>query len=109
MKTVFLLSFLLVIGACNDATEVADDVARRSAKATVSETLVRYFPAIPSPAVTTATDCVIDNSDLREVRQFAGDAVTGADKDTVALTATVLQRPDTQQCMGKAGLTALTA
>lgn len=109
MMRFLLLSSLLVMSACSDATELTEDVARSRAKAPVSETLAHHFPAIPSPAVPSATECVIDNSDLREVRQFADDAVTGVDKDTVALTAAVLRRPDTQKCMGNAGLTALPA
>ena len=84
MMRFLLLSSLLVMSACSDATELTEDVARSRAKAPVSETLAHHFPAIPSPAVPSATECVIDNSDLREVRQFADDAVTGVDKDTVA-------------------------
>lgn len=109
MIRAFALTALLVLCACEDATNAADDIARRSAKAAVSEALVIYVPEVPSASVTPVTDCVIDNSDLRELRQFAGDAVTGVDEATVALTLSVLQRPETQQCIGTAGLTALAA
>ena len=109
MIRAILLTTSLALGACADATNAADDVARRSAKAAVSEALVLYVPQVPSAAVTPVTDCIIDNSDLRELRTFAGDAVTGVDQATVALATTVLQRPDTQQCIGTAGLTALAA
>ena len=109
MIRAFALTALLVLGACQDATNAADDIARRSAKAAVSEALVLYVPQVPSSAVTPVTDCIIDNSDLRELRTFAGDAITGVDEATVALATTVLQRPETQQCIGTAGLTALAA
>lgn len=98
---------LLVLCACEDATNAADDIAQRSAKAAVSEALVLYVPEVPKASVTPVTDCIIENSDLRELRQFAGDAVTGVDEATVALATIVLQRPETQQCIGTAGLTAL--
>jgi hypothetical protein len=99
----------LALSACTETTKAIDDVARRSAKAAVSEALVTRFPTVPKAAVTPFTDCVIDNSDLRELRSFAADAVSGVDEATVALITTVLQRPETQTCIGRAGLTALAA
>lgn len=100
---------LLTITACAEATQAVDDVARRSAKAAVSETLVTRFPAVPEQAVTPFTDCVIDNSTAREIGEFAKDAVIGVSETTVALVQSVLARPETQQCIVRAGLSALTA
>lgn len=98
---------LLVLCACQDATNAADDVAQRSASAAVSNTIVLFMPEVPRDAVTPVTNCVVSNSDLRELRRFAGDAVTGVDQATLALTTLVLQRPETQQCVAAAGVTAL--
>ncbi|WP_415921469.1 hypothetical protein [Tateyamaria sp. SN6-1] len=100
---------LLTVTACAEATEAVDGVARRSAKAAVSETLTTRFPAVPKAAVTPFTDCVIDNATAREIGEFAKDAVIGVSETTVALVTQVLQRPETQQCVTRAGLALLTA
>ncbi|MEL7262932.1 MAG: hypothetical protein AAF822_12120 [Pseudomonadota bacterium] len=100
---------LLALTACAEATQAVDDVARRSAKAAVAETLTTRFPAVPQQAVTPFTDCVIDNATAREIGEFAKDAVIGVSETTVALVTSVLQRPETQTCVTRAGLTLLTA
>ncbi|WP_299622104.1 hypothetical protein [uncultured Tateyamaria sp.] len=103
------LAAILALTACAETTQAVDDVGRRSAKATVAKALSTRFPAVPQAAVTPFTDCVIDNASLRELRSFAGDAITGVDEATVALITTVLQRPETQQCIATRGLAALAA
>ncbi|MEL6566427.1 MAG: hypothetical protein AAFQ59_18440 [Pseudomonadota bacterium] len=100
---------LLALTACAEATQAVDDVAHRSAKAAVAETLTTRFPAVPQQAVTPFTDCVIDNATAREIGEFAKDAVIGVSETTVALVTSVLQRPETQTCVTRAGLTLLTA
>lgn len=100
---------LLALGACAEATQAVDDVARRGAKAAVAEALTTRFPGVPKAAVTPFTDCVIDNASAREIGTFAKDAVVGVSDTTVALIQTVLERPATQQCIVQAGLAALTA
>lgn len=107
MKLVWILPFALA--ACAQATESFDNVARTSAKAAVSETLATRFPAVPQKAVTPFSDCVIDNATGREIGEFAKDAVIGVDDTTATLVTTVLRRPDTQTCIAKAGLAALSA
>ncbi|MEL6466139.1 MAG: hypothetical protein AAFQ58_14320 [Pseudomonadota bacterium] len=97
----------LTLTACEEATQAVDDVARRSAKAAVSETLVTRFPAVPKQAVTPFTDCVIDNSTAREIGEFAKDAVIGVSETTVALVRSVLERRETQQCIVQAGIATL--
>ncbi|WP_299688904.1 hypothetical protein [uncultured Tateyamaria sp.] len=108
IRTLALVT-LLTLTACAEATQAVDDVARRSAKAAVAETLTTRFPAVPKQAVTPFTDCVIDNATAREIGEFAKDAVIGVSETTVALVTQVLQRPETQQCVTRAGLTLLTA
>ena len=103
------LAATLTLAACEETTQAVDNVARRSAKAAVSETLVTRFPAVPEQAVTPFTDCVIDNASAREIGEFAKDAVIGVSETTVALVTSVLQRPETQQCVTRAGLSLLTA
>lgn len=100
---------LLTLAACEEATQAVDDVARRSAKSAVSETIVTRFPAVPAQAVTPFTDCVIDNSSAREIGEFAKDAVIGVSETTVTLVQSVLARSETQQCIVRAGLSALSA
>ena len=109
MTRALILSALLALSACDEATQAVDDVARRGAKSAVVETLTTRFPAVPKAAVTPFTDCLIDNASAREIGEFAKDAVIGVSDSTVALVTTVLQRPETQTCVAQAGLSLLTA
>lgn len=101
------LGFVAALVGCTEATKVVDEVARRSAKAAVAETLTTRFPLVPKAVVTPLTDCIIDNASGIEIRQFAKAAVVGANDTTVALISDILGRPATQQCAGKASLAAL--
>lgn len=98
---------LLALTACEEATQAVDGVARRSAKAAVSEALTTRFPAVPEAAVTPFTDCVIDNASAREIGEFAKDAVIGVSETTVSLIRTVLERPETQNCIVQRGSSVL--
>ena len=104
-----LMAGCCVLSACAETQQAVDDVARRGAKAAVNEALVTRFPAVPKAAVTPFTDCVIDNSTAREIGEFAKDAVIGVSETTVALIRQITRRPETQTCITKAGLAALTA
>lgn len=97
----------LALMGCDEASKAVDDVARRSAKAAVSETLATRFPAVPNDVVTPFTDCVIDNATGREIAEFAKDAVIGVDETTAALVRAVLERPETVKCIAKNGLAVL--
>lgn len=94
---------------CAETQAFADDVARRSAKAAVSEALVTRFPSVPQAAVTPFTDCIIDNATAREIGEFAKDAVVGTSETTVSLIRGVLARPETQTCVAREGLAVLSA
>ena len=101
------LGFVVALVGCTEATKAFDEVARRSAKAAVAETLTTRFPLVPKAEVTPFTDCIIDNASGIEIGQFAKAAVIGGDDTTVALISDILGRPATQQCAGKASLAAL--
>ena len=101
------LGFVAALVGCTEATKAVDEVARRSAKAAVAETLTTRFPLVPKAVVTPLTDCIIDNASGIEIRQFAKAAVVGANDTTVALISDILGRPATQKCAGKASLAAL--
>ena len=92
------LVFLFLAG-CAETQQAVDNVARRSAKAAVSETLTTRFPAVPATAVTPATDCIIDNASAREIGEFAKDAVIGVSDTTVTLVRSVIERRETQTCL----------
>lgn len=98
---------IVALAGCDEATKAVDGVARKSAKAAVSEALSTRFPFVPKAAVTPFSDCVIDNASGREIGEFAKDAVVGVDEATVVLVQTILERPATQQCVAKAGLAVL--
>ncbi len=89
----------VVLAGCAETQQAVDNVARRSAKAAVAETLTTRFPSVPVSAVTPATDCVIDNASAREIGEFAKDAVIGVSDTTVALVRNVLERRETQTCL----------
>ncbi|MEO0389448.1 MAG: hypothetical protein AAF218_00765 [Pseudomonadota bacterium] len=104
MRAVVLLP--CVLAACAQTQAAVDDIARRSAKAAVAETLTTRLPFVPQASVTPFTDCIIDNASAREIARFAQDAVTGVDDQTVALTQEVLARPATTQCIASTALAA---
>ncbi|THH36018.1 hypothetical protein E4Z66_13205 [Aliishimia ponticola] len=104
-----MIAGFLLLAACAQTQDAVDGVARRSAKAAVNEALVTRFPNVPSLAVTPFTDCVIDNASAREIGEFAKDAVVGVSETTVALIQSILRRPETTQCLTRAGITALAA
>lgn len=101
------LGALVALTGCDDATRAVDDAAQRSAKLAVSETVVTRFPAVPKELVTPFTDCVIDNASANEIGTFARDAVIGVTEETANLVRTVLERPETQQCVVTAGANVL--
>ncbi len=109
MTRLFLFPAVLALVACEQATQAVDDAARRSAKLAVNEAVVTRFPAVPKQLITPFTDCVIDNSNANEIGQFARDAVVGVSDTTAALVRTVIERPQTQQCITSAGVRALGA
>ncbi|MEP2890370.1 hypothetical protein [Tateyamaria sp.] len=108
MIRTLMLTVFVALTACDQATQVVDDAARRSAKVAVNEAINTRFPAIPTQAVTPFTDCVIDNSSAGEIGQFARDAVIGVTDTTAALVRTVIERPETQTCIIQAGRAAFT-
>ena len=93
----------LWLSACAQTQTVVDDVARDAAKAAVSEALVTNFPGVPRAAVTPFTNCVIDNASAREIAELAKDAVVGTSGTTVAIVRAILDRPNTQTCLTRAG------
>ena len=107
MIRILLLASLLALTACEQATRAVDDVARRSAKSAVTETIATRFPAVPKQFITPFTDCVVDNASAREIGEFAKDAVIGVSDTTATLVRAVLERPGTQQCVLRAGASAL--
>ena len=109
MMRFWILAALVPLVACTEAQQAVDDVARRSAKAAVEETLVTRFPNVPKSAVTPFSDCIIDNASAREIAEFAKDAVIGVSETTVSLVRGVLARSETQTCVARAGLAALAA
>lgn len=98
---------LITLTACEETTRAVDDAARRSAKLAVSEAVVTRFPAVPKELITPFTDCVIDNASGSEIGAFARDAVLGVTDETANLVRTVLERPQTQSCVLRAGANAL--
>ena len=109
MSRVLICCLAFVLVGCEQAQQVVDGAARRSAKAAVEEALTTRFPGVPKAAVTPFSDCVIDNSSAREIGEFAKDAVVGVSDTTVTLVQGVLSRSETQTCIAKAGLAALGA
>lgn len=107
MKRALILAALLALGACDETTKAVDEAARRSAKVAVTEAIATRIPGVPKQLITPFTDCVIDNSSANEIGQFAKAAVLGVTDETATLVRTVIERPETQNCVLRAGAAAL--
>ena len=94
-----VIPLCLALGACTTIQETADQAGRDAAKTIMPETLAVFFPDVPKAFYTPFTNCVVDNADKSEVQSLAGDAVVGVDADTAAVVRTILERPETQQCL----------
>lgn len=107
MRMMILTCGALALTGCAEGQQVADAVARQSAKAVVSQTLTSKFPGLPKSAVTPATDCVIDNANATEILTLAQASVLGVTDTTVQTTNTILNRAPTQTCIARASINAL--
>lgn len=95
------LGLLVALTACAPVQQAVDNTARQAAKGVVTETLATRFPQVPKQLITPFTDCIIDNSNAVEIREYARAAVVGVDDTTAATIRGVLARPETVQCLQK--------
>ena len=104
-----ILTLVALVGlvACEQTTQAVDGAARRSAKGVVTETIATRVPSVPKQLITPFTDCVIDNASANEIGEFAKAAVLGVTDETAVLVRSVIERPETQNCILGAGRTAL--
>lgn len=93
----------LALGACT-TTNPMDALARASAKSVVLPVVQQRLPGPQAEAVAV---CVIDNANAAELASLARDVGTRAGTTTVQTIATILQRPDTVQCVLRAGIPGL--
>ena len=103
------LSSILLLSACAEGQQTADALARQSAKSVVAEVVATKFPFVPKAAVTPFTDCIIDNATSSEILTLASAAVLGVSDETVEITGQVLNRSETQTCVARASVGALTS
>lgn len=94
---------LLGIAACSPQ-QLADEVTRTAAKSVVLPVVQQRLPGPQAEAVAV---CVIDNASSGELVSLARDVGTRAGTTTVQTIAGVLQRPDTLQCVLRAGIPGL--
>lgn len=99
------LVFTLFIAACTSTGDVGLDVLRATAKTVVLPVVQQRLPGPQAEAVTI---CVLDNASRDEIVSLAKDVGTRAGSSTVQTIATILQRPNTVQCVLRAGLPGLT-
>ena len=99
---------VLALAGCDETQRAVDSAARETAKRAVIETLATRFPAVPRQAVTPFTDCAIENASAGEIRDLASAAVVGVTDETATLVGNILSRPETQQCIARAGASVLT-
>jgi hypothetical protein len=100
---VLTMTAVLAVSACT--TNPIDAVARASAKSVVLPVVQQRLPGPQAQAVAI---CVIDNANASEINSLARDVGTRAGTTTVQTIATILQRPDTLQCVLGAGIPGLT-
>ena len=102
MKPIIFLT-LALLAACTTANPM-DQIARTSAKSVVLPVVQQRLPGPQAEAVAV---CVIDNASDDEIYSLARDVGTRAGTTTVQTIATILQRPNTIQCVLGAGIPGL--
>ena len=101
MRILMTLSIAVSLGACVQANDAADTVARNTAKGVVNGVVAQRFPGVNAAPV---TDCVIDNASRFEIFDIAKAGATGVTPETVETVTTIASRPETVQCISKNGL-----
>ncbi|MDN5787757.1 hypothetical protein [Pseudorhodobacter sp.] len=96
------LALIALLAGCT--TNPVDAVARSAAKSVVLPVVQQRLPGPQAEAVAI---CVIDNADSNEILSLARDVGTRAGTSTVQNIATILQRPNTIQCVLRAGIPGL--
>lgn len=99
----FATACVLALSACT-TTNPVEAVARASAKSVVLPVVQQRLPGPQAEAVAV---CIIDNATTTEIMSLARDVGTRAGTTTVQTIATILQRPNTMQCVLGAGLPGL--
>jgi hypothetical protein len=97
------MACVLAVSACT-TTNPVEAVARASAKSVVLPVVQQRLPGPQAEAVAI---CVIDNANTNEIMSLARDVGTRAGTTTVQTIATILQRPNTLQCVLGAGIPGL--
>lgn len=96
-----LLGLMLMTGLCAcDLAEMADKVGRRAADSVVLPVVSR---SLQGPQAQAATQCIVANASAAEVQSLARDVGVEAGTSTVATIAAIASRPDTRDCLGRAG------
>lgn len=98
-----IIAAFALLSACT-TTNPIDQIARSSAKSVVLPVVQQRLPGPQAEAVTV---CVIDNATTNEILSLARDVGTRAGTTTVQTIATILQRPETVQCVLGVGLPGL--
>ena len=101
MRVLIALSVAVSLGACVQANDAADTVARNTAKGVVNGVVAQRFPGVNAAPL---TDCVIDNASRGEIFDIAKAGATGVTPSTVETVTTIASRPETVQCISKNGL-----
>lgn len=104
MRLAVLLFCAASLAACSGVEQAVDNTARQAAKGVVAETLATRVPQVPRELITPFTDCIIDNSNAQEIRQYAKAAVVGVDDAVATTVRSVLSRPQTVQCLQSSAL-----
>lgn len=99
------LAITLLLAACTSTGDVGLDVMRATAKTVVLPVVQQRLPGPQAEAVTI---CVLDNANRDEIISLARDVGTRAGSSTVQTIASILQRPNTVQCVLGAGIPGLT-
>ncbi|WP_323005560.1 hypothetical protein [Pseudorhodobacter sp.] len=94
---------LALLAACTTVNPV-EQIARSTAKSVVLPVVQQRLPGPQAEAVAV---CVIDNANTDEIMTLAKDVGNRAGSRTVQTIATILQRPNTVQCVLGAGLPGL--
>ena len=98
------ISIVVLLGLVGCTAADQDQIARETARATVTPMLEERFPGVP---VAPAANCMIDNASGQEIITLAAASVTGVTTNTTRVFNDVLRRPETLNCIANEGLTLL--
>jgi len=104
LSTIALVSTVVALSACDQSNELADAVARDTARSVVTPIVERNLPGTNAVGI---TNCIIDNASAPEILTIASAAVGGVTQNTVTTVLDIAKRPKSVECIAQVSLSGL--